>query len=188
MQIQLETQPYSSFLADALVTYVFDHDNKLDGVGGDINHAMNGQLGSLLESGELTGKALELVLIHFPQGCGAQRLLLVGAGKPGKFATSDLRKIAGTALRHLKSRGVKKVVVSHARRRARPERGAGRRRRTDRGGFRIGQVPYREKGSAKFSPFRSLGFDAGLGANLADAIEHGRVIAESAEFCARFDQ
>ena len=32
MQIQLETQPYSSVEADALVTYVFDRDDKLDGV------------------------------------------------------------------------------------------------------------------------------------------------------------
>ena len=31
-------------------------------------------------------------------------------GKPDKFAVGDLRKIAGTALRHLKSRGVKKFV------------------------------------------------------------------------------
>ena len=58
----------------------------------------------------MTGKSLELVLIHFPQGLAAQRLLLVGAGKPEKFAVSDLRKIAGTALRYLKSRGVKKLA------------------------------------------------------------------------------
>ena len=31
MQIQLETQPYSSLQADALVTYVFDKENKLEG-------------------------------------------------------------------------------------------------------------------------------------------------------------
>ena len=35
---------------------------------------------------------------------------MIGAGKPEKFATGDLRKIAGTALRYLKSRGVKKFV------------------------------------------------------------------------------
>ena len=71
---------------------------------------MNGRLGSLVASGEITGKSLEIVLIHFPQGLAAQKLLLVGAGKPDKFAASDLRKIAGTALRYLKSRGVKKIV------------------------------------------------------------------------------
>ena len=44
MQIQLETQPYSSVEADALVTYVFDQEDKFDGVLGDINVAMNGRL------------------------------------------------------------------------------------------------------------------------------------------------
>ena len=32
MQIQLENQPYSSIHADALVTYVFDKDNKIEGI------------------------------------------------------------------------------------------------------------------------------------------------------------
>ncbi|MGB8442502.1 MAG: M17 family peptidase N-terminal domain-containing protein, partial [Candidatus Acidiferrales bacterium] len=110
MQIQLDSQPYSSIHADALVTYVFDQDNKIEGVLADIDEKMDGRLAALASSGELTGKALELVLVHFPEGLDAKRLLLVGAGKPGKFAVSDLRKIAGAALRHLKSRGVKKFI------------------------------------------------------------------------------
>ena len=31
---------------------------------------MNGRLASLAASGEMTGKALEIVLIHFPEGFG----------------------------------------------------------------------------------------------------------------------
>ena len=34
MEIQLESQPYSSLQSDALVTYVFDKDDKFDGVLG----------------------------------------------------------------------------------------------------------------------------------------------------------
>ena len=44
MQIQIETQPYASIEADALVTYVFDQDDKFDGVLAEINVAMNGRL------------------------------------------------------------------------------------------------------------------------------------------------
>src|SRR5580704_232545 len=110
MQIQQATQPYSSTQADALVTYVFDTEHKLAAVVEENDRAMNGRLASLVATGEITGKALELVLIHFPEGLAAQKLLLVGAGKPGKFNVSDLRKIAGTALRYLKSRGVKKIA------------------------------------------------------------------------------
>src|SRR5271155_2115177 len=110
MQIQLETQPYSSIQADALITYVFDQDNKLDGILGDMDRGMGGKLAALAASGEITGKPFETVLVHFPEGLRAQRLLLVGAGKRDKFTTANLLKIAGTALRYLKSRGVKKVA------------------------------------------------------------------------------
>ena len=82
MQIQLETQPYSSIHADALVTYVFDQDDKVSGVLGEIDHAMDGRLASLAAGGELTGKSLEMVLVHFPEGIDAKRLLLVGRGSP----------------------------------------------------------------------------------------------------------
>src|ERR1700689_3832486 len=101
MQIHLETQPYSSVKTGALVVCVFDRENKFEGALCEINQAMRGRLDTLAASGELTGKALETVMVHFPEGLAAERLLLVGAGKPEKFSPADLRKIAGTALRFL---------------------------------------------------------------------------------------
>jgi leucyl aminopeptidase len=110
MQINIETQPYASLETDALVTYVFDQDDPLDGVLGEIDAGMNNRLASLAANSEITGKPLETLLLHFPDGLAAKKLLLIGAGKPAKFQVCDLRKIAGTALRQLKSRGVKKFV------------------------------------------------------------------------------
>jgi leucyl aminopeptidase len=181
MQIQLETRPYASAEADALVTYVFDGDNKLDGVAGEIDRAMNGRLGSLVASGEITGKALELVLIHFPQGLAAQKLLLVGAGKPGKFATSDLRKIAGAALRHLKSRGVKKFVFLTRE----GERGPEAAQAVVEGLIVADFESDKYRTDKKKSEIQSVslaGFDGGLAGNLNEAVEHGRVIADSQNF------
>ncbi len=181
MQIQLATRPYASMEADALVTYVFDGDNKLDGVAGEIDRAMSGRLGSLVSSGEITGKALELVLIHFPQGLAAQKLLLVGAGKPGKFATSDLRKIAGAALRHLKSRGVKNFVFLTRE----AERGPEAAQAVVEGLIVADFESDKYRTDKKKSEIQSVslaGFDAGLAGNLNAAIEHGRVIADSQNF------
>jgi leucyl aminopeptidase len=110
MQINIETQPYASVETDALVTYVFDKDDKFDGVLSEMDRGMNGRLAALAANGEITGKPLELLLLHFPDGLAAKKLLLIGAGKPVKFQVSDLRKLAGTALRQLKVRGVKKIV------------------------------------------------------------------------------
>ncbi len=70
MQIQVDSQPYSSIQADALVTYVFEGDNKIDGVLADIDRRMTGGLATLVTSGEITGKALETVLVAFSRGHG----------------------------------------------------------------------------------------------------------------------
>src|SRR5208282_5286246 len=69
-----------------------------------------GLLKKLAQSGELTGKTLEFTLIHAPAGVKAARLLLVGAGKREQFSSTGLRKIAGAALRYLKSRSVRQFA------------------------------------------------------------------------------
>lgn len=182
MQIHLETQAFQTIRGDAVVTYVFDKDNKLDGVLGGIDRGMNGRLTSLAASGELTGKTLEFVLIHFPQGLAAERLLLVGAGKPEKFSVSDLRKIAGAGLRYLKSRGVKRFVFL-----AREgERGPGEAQAVVEGliaaDFESDKYRTEKKNGREIQSVLLAGFDAGLGENLAAAIDQGRIIAESQNF------
>src|SRR6202142_196176 len=182
MQIQLETQPYSSIQADALVTYVFDADNKIEGLLADIDRAMDDRLAALASGGELTGKQLEMVLVHFPEGLDAKRLLLVGAGKQAKFAVSDLRKIAGSALRYLKSRGVKKFVFLTRE----GERGPAAAQAVVEGlvaaDFESNKYHTEKKPNREIQSVSLAGFDAGLGADLKSAVENGRIIAESQNF------
>jgi len=182
MQIQLDTQPYASIQADALVTYVFDQENKLDGVLAEIDRAADGHLASLVAGGELSGKPLELVLVHFPGGLAAQRLLLVGAGKPAKFATSDLRKIAGTALRYLKSRGAKKLVFLPREGERGPEAAQAVVEGLLAADFESDKYRTEEKNSKEIQSVSLAGFHSGLGTNLAAAIEQGRVIGEAQTF------
>jgi leucyl aminopeptidase len=61
----------------------------------------------LVSSGEITGKAMEVTLLHKPAGLKAKRLLLIGGGKAKTFSTAELRKIAGTAVRTLKAKDLK---------------------------------------------------------------------------------
>jgi len=61
----------------------------------------------LLASGELTGRPFEANLLHKPAGLKAKRLLLIGGGDAKKFTSYDLRRVAGTAVRTLKSRGIR---------------------------------------------------------------------------------
>jgi leucyl aminopeptidase len=110
MQINLEAKPYAALETDALVSYVFEEPEPVQGRIAEIDQAANGLLRKLAKGGELTGKSLEMTLVHAPAGLKAARLLLVGAGKREKFDVAALRKLAGAALRYLKSRSVKQVA------------------------------------------------------------------------------
>jgi leucyl aminopeptidase len=61
----------------------------------------------VIASGEVTGKAFETTLLHHPAGIKAKRLLLLGGGKAKTFSTSDLRKLAGAAVRTLKGKSIR---------------------------------------------------------------------------------
>ena len=111
MQITLATQPFASLDTDALVTYLFDESEPVQGRIAEIDQAAGGLLRKLVQTGELAGKTLEFTLLHAPAGLKAARLLLVGAGKRDQFNASALRKISGAALRYLKSRGIHTFAV-----------------------------------------------------------------------------
>jgi leucyl aminopeptidase len=110
MHITLDTKPFATLEADALVTYAFEDGAPPQGRAAELDQLMGGLLSRLVQGGELTGKSLETTLLHAPAGVKASRLLVVGAGKREQFNPGTLRKVAGTALRYLKSRSVHKVV------------------------------------------------------------------------------
>ena len=61
----------------------------------------------VIASGEVTGKSFEVTLLHHPTSLKAKRLLLLGGGKAKTFSAFDLRRLAGAAVRTLKSRGLR---------------------------------------------------------------------------------
>jgi len=69
--------------------------------------AVQSAAADLLASGEVAGKPFETNLLHKPAGLKGKRLLLVSGGSAKKFSSYDLRRIAGTAARALKSRGIR---------------------------------------------------------------------------------
>jgi leucyl aminopeptidase len=110
MDITVDTRAIAKIEADALVTYAFDQEKPTEGILAQLDAATGGALTKLATSGELTGKMLETTLLYYPAGLAAQRLLVVGAGKKAKFGTAELRRLAGAAVRALKSRQVKNVA------------------------------------------------------------------------------
>jgi leucyl aminopeptidase len=112
MEITLATQAAAELEAGALVTYAFEKEKPIEGVLADLDKAVGGALGRLADARELTGKALEMTLLHYPKGIKAERLLVVGAGKKEKFSSAELRKLAAAAARFLKSRSVRKLAFA----------------------------------------------------------------------------
>ena len=110
MQITVETRPFASLETEALVSYVFEEDDPIQGRVAELDQAAGGALRKLAASGELTGKPLEMTLLHYVAGFASQRLLLAGAGKKDKYDTAQLRKLAGAALRYLKARKITRLA------------------------------------------------------------------------------
>ena len=90
--------------ADALIVTGFEAAPP-EGAGGD-------PIKELYDSGEFTGKALEIAILHHPAGFKAKRLVLAGGGKREKFDASELRKLTGAAVRTLKSKGVHSIALA----------------------------------------------------------------------------
>src|SRR5689334_4660593 len=111
MQITLESKPFAGIETEALVSYLFEESDPVQGRIAEVDKPAGGLLGRLAKGGELTGKTLEFTLVHAPAGLKAARLLLVGAGKKEQFNSATLRKVAGAALRYLKARSVKNLAL-----------------------------------------------------------------------------
>ncbi|MBI3662181.1 MAG: leucyl aminopeptidase [Acidobacteria bacterium] len=111
MELTIESQPFTNVSTEALVTFVFEKDEKFEGALAEVDAATGGRIRELAASGELTGKHLETTLIHNPPGLAAKRLLVVGLGKPDKFTGRELLRASGAAVRYLKSRSVRRLVV-----------------------------------------------------------------------------
>jgi leucyl aminopeptidase len=58
------------------------------------------------ECGEITGKLHDFTLVHGVKGFAAHRVLVAGAGKPGKLNAAGMARLAGAAVRQLKGKGI----------------------------------------------------------------------------------
>src|SRR5579872_62787 len=105
------SQP-SQLETDCLVAIVLDRGegSKPNSVLESGDKALTAAAAELFASGEVTGRLFETTMIHHPQGLQAKRLLLVGGGKAANFSGYELRKVAGTAVRFLKPKSIRRFA------------------------------------------------------------------------------
>ena len=101
MRTSIERKPLEQIEADALIVPVFEgrRDERFGAA-------------PLLDAGEVSGKMLELTVLHHPEGMAAKRIVLAGAGKPERFDSAELRKLAGAAVRALKAKSLKTIALA----------------------------------------------------------------------------
>jgi len=114
MKTNLNSANPSAVETECLAVVVLDRGekDKTDAFADSSDAAVQAATKDVIASGEATGKPLETTLLHHPAGLKAKRLLLVGGGKAAKFSAADLRKLAGAAVRTLKSRGLRSFAFA----------------------------------------------------------------------------
>jgi len=114
MKTTLALSSPSSVETDCLAVVVLDRTDKAgekaDVAVASTDNATRDAATDLIATGEASGKLLEANLIHRPAKLKAKRLLLLGGGKAADFTTSELRKLAGVAVRFLKPRGIRNLA------------------------------------------------------------------------------
>jgi len=114
MKTTLFLSPASQAETDCLVAVVLDRDDKdkteafVCSPDSDVQQAA----AELISSGDVTAKMFEVCWLHKPAGLKAKRMLLVGGGKAKNFSPAELRKVAGTAVRALKPRNLRRLAFA----------------------------------------------------------------------------
>jgi leucyl aminopeptidase len=110
LKIQFREEELEKVQTPIVAVYNFEEGPSASGTAEALPPLVKSSLDELKASGEMTGKAYECTLLHHPAGMAAQRLLVVGAGKKDKFNSAMVRRVAGTAVRYSRARGLHDVT------------------------------------------------------------------------------
>jgi leucyl aminopeptidase len=117
-------------------------------------------------------------LLHHVPGVAARRILLAGAGKPEKFDAAELRRLSGAAVRHLKSKSVKKIAFVLESGLASPENAAAAVEGAILGDFE----PNRYKTDNDKKEVDSFAVAVAGSPDIAEGVERGRIVGEAQNF------
>jgi leucyl aminopeptidase len=182
MNIIVSPGPTEAWKGEAVVASVPESEGELPPIIRRIDSLSGGRLKNLQQAGELTGRWLDMVLLHDLPGLAASRLLLVGVGKPEKFGLVEWRKVAAAAVRHLKSKGVSTIGFLLP-----PELPAADAAQAVTEGAMLGDYEpdkYKtdKKDAKKLASFTVIGFAPDQQTEVDTAVHLGRVIVEAQNF------
>jgi leucyl aminopeptidase len=112
MKTNLSLSPAAQVETECLVAVVLDRGekDKTEAFVSVSDKALQQAATAVISAGDVAGKNFETTWLHSPSGLKAKRLLLVGGGKAKSFSASELRKVAGAAVRALKPRNLRSLA------------------------------------------------------------------------------
>jgi leucyl aminopeptidase len=109
MKFSITKENPSTVKSGCVIVGVFER-RKLSDAAGRIDRTSRGLLARLMKGGELDGKPGQTLLVHYPRGVKAERVLLVGCGKPAEFDGQAFRKATAAAIKALQHSGAGDAV------------------------------------------------------------------------------
>jgi leucyl aminopeptidase len=109
LDIRIVIGDVTRFQGDAVVVSLFEGVKLPGGATGAVDAALGGTIRKLIRAGEVTGKWGEQTLIHVPAKLPAERILVMGLGKPEDFTLDRVRSVSAEAVKHLRRIGARRV-------------------------------------------------------------------------------
>jgi leucyl aminopeptidase len=114
IDVRVSTRDVQQFEGDAVAVGVFAGAGGLEGPAASLDSAMAGVIGALRASGEVTGAADEVTLLHTLGKIEPARVAIVGLGQRQRFTADRVRRSAAIACRALRRAGARHVGLALA--------------------------------------------------------------------------
>ncbi|HET9109387.1 MAG TPA: leucyl aminopeptidase [Ktedonobacterales bacterium] len=185
IEAHVSTRDVQQFEGDALAVGVFADEPTLQGPAAALDEALAGVIADLMASGEVTGAADEVTLLHTLGKVEPTRVAIIGLGARRKFNVDRVRRSASLACRALRDAGAREVGLALAWAESGVNLALAARAATE--GALLGLYDFtRYKTKHDGKPQKALTSITILGRGrepaLRSAVQRGRILAESVNF------
>ena len=114
MDVRVSTRDVQQFDGDAVAVGIFSDDAEPQGPAAALDEAMAGVIAGLQASGEITGVADEVTLLHTLGKIEPARVAVIGLGPRSRFTVDRVRRASAIACRQLRKAGAQRVGLALA--------------------------------------------------------------------------
>jgi len=111
MKLKVIAGDITQFKADGIIVNLFEGTKKLDSATAAVDKALGGVISKLIGTGEIKGKLNEVTILHSFGKLPADKVAIVGLGKPDKFSLDRIRQGSAEVARALRKSGTKRIAT-----------------------------------------------------------------------------